>query len=183
MKTLIPSVIGLLVVGCGKKQTTNTNEGNNTPKADPKEVEVKNQDPPKADPKKLIANPIIEKAIRKELKKPKGELTEADYEKLTFLDLYNTKITDAGIKKVSKLQQLAALDLYNTKITDAGLKEVAKLEKLTVLGLSRTQITDAGLKEVAKLQQLTVLSLLFTKVTKAGVAELQKALPKCEIDH
>ena len=32
MKVLIPIVIGLLVVGCGKeKQSTNTNEGNNTP--------------------------------------------------------------------------------------------------------------------------------------------------------
>ena len=32
MKVLIPIFIGLLVVGCGKeKQSTNTNEGNNTP--------------------------------------------------------------------------------------------------------------------------------------------------------
>jgi len=38
MKVLIPILIGLMMAGCGKKQTTNTNEGNNTPKADPKEV-------------------------------------------------------------------------------------------------------------------------------------------------
>ena len=31
MKVLISIFIGLMVVGCGKKQTTNTNEGNNTP--------------------------------------------------------------------------------------------------------------------------------------------------------
>ena len=31
MKALISILIGLLVVGCGKKQSTNTNEGNNTP--------------------------------------------------------------------------------------------------------------------------------------------------------
>ena len=31
MKVLIPIVIGLLVVGCGKKQSTNTNEGSNIP--------------------------------------------------------------------------------------------------------------------------------------------------------
>ena len=31
MKVLIPILIGLLVMGCGKKQSTNTNEGNNTP--------------------------------------------------------------------------------------------------------------------------------------------------------
>ena len=31
MKTLIPILIGLLVVGCGKKQSTNTNENSNIP--------------------------------------------------------------------------------------------------------------------------------------------------------
>ena len=31
MRTLIPILIGLLVVGCGEKQSLNTNEGNNTP--------------------------------------------------------------------------------------------------------------------------------------------------------
>ena len=32
MKVLIPILIGLLVVGCGEKQSTNTNESSNTPK-------------------------------------------------------------------------------------------------------------------------------------------------------
>ena len=110
-----------------------------------------------ADKKPLIANPIVEKAIRESLEKPEGELTKADLAKVTrlFFDF--------------------------TKITNAGLKEVAKLQKLTSLGLSSTKITNAGLKEVAKLQQLTVLVLYRTKITDAGVAELRKALPKCKI--
>ena len=37
MKVLIPIVIGLLVVGCGKKQSGNTNESNNTPTTPSKE--------------------------------------------------------------------------------------------------------------------------------------------------
>jgi len=110
-----------------------------------------------ADKKPLIANPIVEKAIREELKKPTGELTKADLAKVTRLDLYDTKITDAGLKEVAKLQKLTHLFLYDTKITDAGLKDVAKL------------------------QNLTVLRLYNTKVTRAGVAELKKALPKCNI--
>jgi hypothetical protein len=40
--------------------------------------------------------------------------------------------------------------LDNTKITDAGLKEVAKLQQLTFLGLSDTQVTDAGVAELQK---------------------------------
>jgi hypothetical protein len=41
--------------------------------------------------------------------------------------------------------------LSNTKITDAGLKEVAKLQKLTYLDLScYEQITDAGVAQLQK---------------------------------
>jgi hypothetical protein len=110
-----------------------------------------------ADEKPLIANPIVEKAIRKSLKKPTGELIKADLAKATYLDLSFTQITDAGLGDVAKLQQLTTLHLGNTKITDADLTEVAKLQQLTFLGLNDTQVTDAG------------------------VAELQKALPNCRI--
>jgi internalin A len=156
--------------------------------------------------KSLIDDPVVEEAVRKSLKKPEGELTEADLAKVTKLSLAFTKITDAGLKEVAKLQNLTWLYLSNTQITDgglvevaklqnlerlilggtkttdAGLKEVAKLQNLERLHLDATKITDAGLKEVAKLQNLTRLSLLGdTQVTKAGAAELKKALPKCFI--
>lgn len=42
-------------------------------------------------------------------------------QKLTDLDLDGTKITDAGLKEVAKLQKLAYLDLQFTKITQAGV--------------------------------------------------------------
>ena len=109
---------------------------------------------------KLIADPIVEWEIRKKLLKPEGELTEADLEKVTSLQLP-----------------------YGYKITDLSLKEVAKLQKLTDLSLDNTKITDAGLNELAKLQKLEMLYLRDTQVTEAGVAELKKALPKCEITH
>ena len=133
------------------------------------------------DKKPLITDPNVEKAIRMELKKRTGELTKADLAKVTRLDLYDTKITDAGLKEVAKLQKLTHLFLYDTKITDAGLKDVAKLQNLTVLRLYKIQITDTGLKEVAKLQKLTGLHLSRTQITDAGVAQLEKALPKCAI--
>ena len=149
---------------------------------------------PKPDPvspadEKLITDPIVEKAIRQELKRigapPTGELTKADLENklqnLTILDLKYTQITDEGLKEVAKLQNLTSLSLGHTKITDAGIKEVAKLQNLEGLGLTGTTISDAGLKEVAKLQKLERLSLSLTKVTKEGVAELKKALPNCQI--
>ena len=94
-------------------------------------------------------DPIIEEAIRKELKKPEGKLTKTYLEKVTRLILNGTKkVTDAGLKGVAKLKQLKGLYLEGTEITDAGLKEVAKLKQLKVLGLLNTRITDVGLNEL-----------------------------------
>ena len=49
-----------------------------------------------ADKKPLIADPTVEKVLRKELKKPEGELTKADLAKVRRLALSTTRITDAG---------------------------------------------------------------------------------------
>ena len=111
---------------------------------------------------------IIEEAVRTHLhaktgfaagKEIKGELTNADLERVTALGFSYGGLTNEGLKEV-----------------------VAKLPKLTYLDLGRTKITDVGLKEVAKMKQLKELDLTNTKtVTKEGVAELQEALPKCKI--
>jgi len=199
---LICAVVAL--VGCGESAEEKAPTPQAKVPATPK-VEVKKPEPTKDVPI-IIADPIVEKQARLALNKPEGEFTEADLEKILSLALARTKITDAGLKEVAKVQKLTMLWLNDTKITDAGLKELAKLQKLELLVLGHTQITDAGLKEVAKmqklkklsldgtkitdvslkdiakLQKLTNLDLLGTKVTKAGVAELQKALPKCRID-
>ena len=156
--------------------------------------------------KNIIADNIVDKAIRKELGKPISELTNADLEKVTFLNLHRThitdvslkdvakvqglkelwlaftQITDAGLKHVAKLQKLEVLYLGHTQITDDGLKKLVKFQKLEKLSLINTQITDAGLKEVAKLKNLEKLHLKNTRVTKSGVAELKKALPNCYIE-
>jgi len=131
---------------------------------------------------KLIADPIVEKAIRLQYKKPEGNITKADLENVYELNLGDTQITDAGLRDVAKLQNLEELVLENTQITDEGLKEVAKLQNLKELHLADTKVTDKGLKEVAKLQRLMYFYLHSTKVTKRGMTELKKALPNCEID-
>ncbi len=127
---------------------------------------------------------IIEKAVRKELKKPAGELTKADFANVKRINLSQTKITDAGLSEVAnKLPSLNKLYMSDAHtFTDAGLKQVAKLQKLTELAMSLTDITDAGLKELAQMKQLTRLNVVACeKVTKSAIAELQKALPKCNI--
>ena len=97
----------------------------------------------------------IEKKIRLNLKKPTGELTKADLEKVTELYLGRNQLTEVP-KGLEKLTQLKGLNLNHNKLTD-----VKGLEKLT---------------------QLTSLSLSSNPdLTKAQIAQLQKSLPKCEI--
>ncbi len=192
MKQILVMIAAVVLVGCGKK--------------DSPEPQAKNPEPTKVAPAKLIADPIVEKAIREELNKPTGELTKADLaevsalrsvqitdaglkemaklHQLTALNLTFTKITDAGLKEVAKFKQLKRLWLGGTQITDAGLGNIAKLQKLTNLDLSRTQITDAGLKDVAKMKQLTYLILRNTQVTKAGVVDFyDKSLSNCIVSN
>ena len=50
----------------------------------------------------FIADHIVEKAVRKELKKPEGQLTVADLAKVTVLGLTASKTTDVGLKEVAQ---------------------------------------------------------------------------------
>jgi outer membrane protein assembly factor BamB len=101
-------------------------------------------------------NVKIERWIRDHLKKPTDELTKADLEKVTGMNLRYARLTEIP-KELEKLTQLRRLFL-----NDNNLTEVPKgLEKLT---------------------QLTYLDLEYNpNLTKAQIAELQKALPKCKI--
>jgi len=47
-------------------------------------------------------DPIVEEALRDSLEKPEGELTKADLEKVTELNLRETQITDAGVAELQK---------------------------------------------------------------------------------
>lgn len=162
MKNLILLFAAMVLVGCS----------NGTRMAD---VLVPPSD------EKLITDSIVETAVRKSLKKPEGELTEADLGNVIELILTDTQITDEGLKEIAKLQRLETLQLSYTRITDAGIKDVAKSQQLGSLFLTDTQITDAGIKDVAKLQKLKMLRIRGTKVTKVGVAELKETLPNCII--
>ena len=154
-----PAFIALLALclclgGCGKKAAQiPQKKAKATQKAKPK-VEAKKPEQPKAVPTKLITNPIVEEAIRKELKKLEGELTEADLDKVRELILSDNQLTD--VTELKKLTQLKRLWLPDE------LTEVPRgLERLT-------QLKELYLDHNPDL-------------TKAQIDELKKALPKCKI--
>ena len=123
----------------------------------------------------LITDLVVEAAVRKQLKKPEGELTPTDLLEVRVLHLHNTQITDDGLKEVAKLEQLIELDLFGSnQLTDHGLQELTNLKYLETLGLPG-QITDEGLKQITEFNQLTTLGLKeCSQITDAGLSELPK---------
>ena len=83
---------------------------------------VEKPESPKDAPEKLITDPIAEKAVREELKKPTGELTKADLEKMRTLNLFNKQLTEVpkGLEKLTKLEWLDLSDKKLTKLPERG---------------------------------------------------------------
>ena len=159
-------------------------------------------------PSKEQSASTIEAAIREAAKKPTGELTKADYEKIKSL-----KIT-VGFDSIwfpdpplihatdlEKLTQLKILDLSSNQLID--LKGLENLAQVKTLNLCFNQLVDVKglenlmqlktlslwnnqLTNVKELEKLTRLEFLDLKdnpdLTKAQIDELKKALPNCEID-
>jgi len=142
----------------------------------------------------------IEKEIRKRANKPTGELTKADFEKVTRFALDRNGLTNISplarltqleditlshnnltdVSAVEGLTQLRRLNLKDNQLTDGQLKHLAGLKQLVILDLYRNQFTD--ISALAGLTQLESLNLDNNPdLTKAQIAELQKALPKCKI--
>lgn len=123
---------------------------------------------------------------------------------LSRLALARTKITDAGVKHLTKLKKIVSLDLSmndigdealthlkefegslrdlnfsDTKVTDGGLNALAGMKALRNLDLAYTEIGDAGMEPISKIKTLEFIYLQETKITDAATAHL-KHLPKLQ---
>ena len=108
---------------------------------------------PKIVPNSPQAKAAIEKEIRFRLDKPKGTLTDADFEKVTALDLNRKKISDVGDLK--RLKQVKWLWLNGNKIHD--ISALRELREITSLHLESNRLVDTdGLKELRQLKELSI---------------------------
>ena len=105
---------------------------------------------------------VIEAAIRKAAKKPTGELTKADLEKVTELNLNRSQLT--GVKGMEKLTKLEWLHLGNNQLTNVPMG-LEKLTQLKVLYLYTNQLAKMP-KGLEKLTQLKVLNLGDNQLTE-----------------
>ena len=88
---------------------------------------------------------VIEAAIRKAAKKPTGELTKADLERVTKLNLIRNQLT--SVTGLEKLTQLTFLNLDYNQLTD--VKKLENLTQLRNLNLGNNQLTDVkGLEKL-----------------------------------
>jgi Leucine-rich repeat (LRR) protein len=128
-----------------------------------------------------VYSPIIDNSLLPKI---------AKLDKLLYLGLNHTQVTDEGLKQLAGLKNLKQLSLQCTKITDEGIKNLAPLTGLEWLWLDNNflsdgkpvkfvSFTDAGLANLAPLQNLTHLQLVNTDITDAGLKHL-KALPRIE---
>jgi internalin A len=119
------------------------------------------------------------------------------------LDLSETEVDDEAAQKLADLHQLRDLYLFDTKISDDGLRHLSGLENLEHLSLSR--VSDRGLRHLAPLKQLRTLridgegitdeavpllkrfplledlAIGDSSISESGRAELRAAVPNCNI--
>ena len=94
-------------------------------------------------------------------------------DRVTFLGLARTRVTDACFASVERMPELSDLDLSGTKITDQWLAHVARLKSLNNLLLTGTAVTDAGLHSLEQLPKIEWLSLGQTRITDAGMQSVE----------
>lgn len=93
---------------------------------------------------------------------------------LRMLDLRDTRVSDAGVRRLGGLNRLKALILTGTAVSDQGLAPLKDMPQIMVLGLEETKITDEGLRYLQGLPNLVWLNLSGTRVTDAGLRHLKE---------
>ena len=96
---------------------------------------------------------------------------------LDCLDLSSTLLNDDTIDVIKRFPNLTNLSLWETKVTDAGLRHLLSCDSLQSIDLASTRVTDKGIQLLIELQELQSLSLHNTRCTD-GCKDSLLRLPK-----
>ena len=113
----------------------------------------------------------IEEAIRLELEKPEGELTQEDYQKIKKLSIYRVGRPVKDVTLVGELTNLEELDFAGGDISDPA--PLAKLTKLWHL-----QIAGCGLKDFSTLSSMASLEELMASSNRVSDLSSLQGLTK-----
>ena len=88
---------------------------------------------------------------------------------------------DDTLRRLSRLNRLEYLGLFSTAVTDAGLAHVRQLTRLKQLDLRKTQIGDPGIAHLKGMTNLRVLDIAETRVTDEGALAIEESLPEVQV--
>ena len=101
---------------------------------------------------------------------------------LSRLNLYRNRIGDEGVRNLVPLaEKLVWLNLDATQITDEAGPSLAQFSRLKFLHLGRTAVTDEIIGSLAGLADLETVHVTRTGITEAGAEKLRAALPNTEV--
>lgn len=128
-------------------------------------------------------------AIDANLSLLREQVTDADVallrplaDRLVWLNLSRTAITDAAAPHLAALTQLRRLHVANTALGDAAFRSLGKLRHLEYLNAHGTALGDDGLAALATLPKLLRLYAWQTRVTADGARRTRAAAPRLLLD-
>jgi hypothetical protein len=104
------------------------------------------------------------------------KLLEPVAERIVWLDLARSQVTDEGMKTVRLMRDLERLHLENTAITDKGIAELASLAKLEYINLYGTKVGNGIFETFAKLPALKKAYLWQTAVDPAEAKAFERSV-------
>lgn len=110
---------------------------------------------------------------------------------ITWLMLYDVRVTDEGLQHLRKLPNLRWLGLASRElpahrrfpISNAGIESLKNLPSLRTLRLEGRQFDDNVVGSLKKLSHLDEIIFAHSSVTRDGVSELQTALPYTKVKN
>lgn len=97
-------------------------------------------------------------------------------ERIVWLDLARSQVSDEGMKIVGKFYNVERLHLENTKVTDAGIAELKSLRNLEYLNLYGTEVTNQIFDTFAVLPNLKKLYLWQTNVESSAARAFERSV-------
>ncbi|MCB1204175.1 MAG: hypothetical protein KDN18_07935 [Verrucomicrobiae bacterium] len=104
------------------------------------------------------------------------KMLEPVAERIVWLDLARSQVTDEGMKTVRLMRDLERLHLENTAITDKGIAELASLAKLEYLNLYGTKVGNGIFETFAKLPNLRKVYVWQTAVDPAQAKAFERSV-------
>ncbi len=104
------------------------------------------------------------------------QLLEPVAERIVWLDLARSQVTDEGMKTVGRMTALERLHLENTAITDSGIARLASLPNLEYLNLYGTKVGNGIFETFAKLPKLKKAYVWQTAVDPAQAKAFERSV-------